>query len=100
MSIQKWEVPHLLPDVGDGNLRPADALLRGVEGRTIAVDVTIVNTLQQQSLERASVTSGAACGDREALKIAKYRVIATVTTWTLSHSPSKRMASLVLMVEE
>ena len=45
----------------------------GRESAAIRV-VTIVNTLQQQSLERASVTSGAACGDREILKIAKYRV--------------------------
>jgi len=36
--------------------------------------VTVVNTLQQQSLLRASVTTGAACADREALKITKYRV--------------------------
>ncbi len=53
--------------------RPADVLLRGIEGRMIAVDVTFVNTLSTTTLPRASVTAGAACASREAAKIAKYR---------------------------
>jgi hypothetical protein len=67
------EPPRLIPDVGNGNMRPADVLLRGVEGRTIAIDVTVVNTLQQQHIQSASVTTGAACVIREGMKIAKYR---------------------------
>ena len=42
------------------------------EGRDTAIDVTIVNTLQNSTLHQASVHSGAAVEAKEALKRTKY----------------------------
>jgi len=57
----------LLPD----DRRP-DFILRGVEGRDIAVDTTIANTLQISTISRASVQRGAAAQFKEDLKKRKY----------------------------
>jgi hypothetical protein len=61
------EPQGLLPD----DRRP-DFILRGVEGRDIAVDVTIANTLQTPTIIRASVQRGIAAQFKEDLKKRKY----------------------------
>lgn len=63
------EPPDLIPGSQE---RPADVLLRNFGGATLAVDVTVVDTLQTRTLYAASVTAGAAARQKESLKEAKY----------------------------
>jgi hypothetical protein len=64
------EPPDLIPGT---QLKPADVLLRGVEGTPLAVDVTIVDTLQARTLRAAAAHAGEAARQKEAAKVAKYR---------------------------
>jgi hypothetical protein len=65
------EPPDLIPGT---DLRPADVFLTGLEGTPLAVDVTIVDTLQARTLPAAAQHAGEAARQKEAAKVAKYRV--------------------------
>lgn len=68
------EPQGLLPNFRNGNSKPADVLVRQYEGgRDLAIDVTVVNSVQTSSLTNAAVTSGAAILSAETAKIRKYR---------------------------
>jgi len=69
----KVEPLGLLPNAGSGNLKPADLLLLRPNGRNRAIDFTIANSVQHQTLQRAAVEKGVVATLREQAKIAKYR---------------------------